>query len=400
MDNNTNGIFGDAFTTALKQQVTADSAVFMPDERETTFRGNIGWALARNMFRLYTASALAEFELQTTMEEGDDSYKGVVEFNGKTYPITTTMAGGTFVRFDDVMIAGALREHIIDNDGSGWVFSERELVIPFDKMVYWGNDKFRDIVKERGGDLISSVGMTGMSGWKRGFRNFVAMHLLYLPSAVAAMMKWGQRGGMIDASVNIDEVWSAAPIWTVAQFDDEKIMFFSPEAQREVIGDEDGFQESTMFQQRAALWKLLGENNPLAYLPDKKTGKYAMESDALRNIIKTVMGVWKEPALLAINNVSLPISDLTDGQGRPIRQDIIVDWFSTEKEAKKFTSEDSSLTVTPQTNKSLPDSWTGMEREWKTAIEDVKTRFDSPDKVPQDTLDLLEATVEHLADWW
>ena len=128
-------IFGDAFAAALKQQVTKDSVAFMPEERDSTFRGNIGWATAQNRFRLYTASDLQSYELEVTMDEGDDSYTGVVRWNGADYRITTTMAGGTFVWFVDVNIAGAMREHIVNKEGTAWVFSERELAVPVDKIV-------------------------------------------------------------------------------------------------------------------------------------------------------------------------------------------------------------------------------------------------------------------------
>jgi len=368
------------------------------------FRGTVGWATQKNVYRLYCQQELTAFDLVVKMDKGEEDeevYIGIVEWNGQEYRMSNTMSGGSFVYFDDSITAGLMRQHIVDQEGTAYVFSERHTIMPVDKVVYWGSEKLKEAIISRGGEeYTTTVSLSNIGRWKTGMRYFAAYHLLYFPSMIAALAKWGQRNGMLDIIEDIDEIWNIRPLFSSAQYDEDDVMFYSEEAQGELVGDDSGFQKSILYQQRAALWELFEEENPLAYLPEKKTGKYAMSSDSLAGAINFGMGEWKEPQLIAIESVPVPVYDVTDNNGWPIKQTIIVNWFDTEEQALAFVAQSDNVVAEAKSGKKLPEAWAGMLTEWESAVVDVKARFDSSDKVDKDTYEILSVTPEELKEWW
>jgi len=382
-------IFGKRFTQALEKQVVEG---FTPQgERDTSFRGVIGYGYPHDVFRAY--SPMIPDELNFKPGEQVD-YIGTVVFDGDTFPAKTTQNNGLFIEFETDTQFAAYKVFLHDTHGViAYVFRERVVTFPFDRVVYWGSEKLRDAIAERGGDYNISVSYAPLSSYQKRPEDVVRFHLMYLPSFVAALTRWGS-----DAKVDFD----LGIIFQHLESDEDNRFFFSREAQQALIGTtQDEFYDSILFQQRAKLWKLLGESNPLAYNPPEENGKtdiYTVESEDLKNAINFALGKWGEPMLMAAEGFFVPIVGLQDNNGWQSRQQVITRVFDSESEVAEFTREP-TLPVRTDSNP-VPSAWVGMESEWHSAVSDLKKRFGSPDEVDSYTLDLIEASLDDLKAWW
>lgn len=148
---------------------------------------------------------------------------------------------------------------------------------------------------------------------------------------------------------------------------------FSDEFQRTMIGDPDGKSAEAMLDselgaRRTALWVALGENNPLAYLPIGKTGKYAATNETFSQLLGIYSRAWKAPLPAEVVSFYDPRVDAhwTDTSGEEKRQRVsaFTRFFADAEEARVEANR--QLTERASRDSSdgepeLPSEWAGYK---------------------------------------
>lgn len=168
-------------------------------------------------------------------------------------------------------------------------------------------------------------------------------HLIALPAAVAAVAKANKWDvpqmdfSMIAGKATTDE-------------NDKYGVHVTDEFQKELIGDPDEkdfrkvVQECVLGKQRVALWKALGEEDPLKYTLDGVNSKglpleWNTEAPKLKACLGVANRVWTQPIFGRLLMLTDPRVN-SAGEGKSGSLPALVEVFRTEAEAKAAAAED------------------------------------------------------------
>jgi hypothetical protein len=253
------------------------------------------------------------------------------------------------------------------------------------------------------------------------------LHMIALPAAVQAYARalgWEVPAMDISALVSRDTA-------------------FTDTFQAEMIGDPDApdkFEESVLWQYRAALWKALGEDNPQAYRSHGSGSKFDAGDNRLSKALNILNKPWTKPAWARLVPVLDPRVGATytppDGEPKRLSIPAVMDIYASKEAAQAAadadrertgsvsTSASTSASDAPATKASkpaaggkpaVPPDWKGYEEDWKGTVREqmgdvpaapplakkhkAQVLAELREKAEAGTLDIA-ATVEDVEAWW
>lgn len=169
------------------------------------------------------------------------------------------------------------------------------------------------------------------------------------------------------------------------------------------------YEWSVLWERRAALWKLLGSDDPLPYRPagtaqaeDKpKNEKYdAPANSQLNEALDVLAYAWSDYAWCKVLGVNDPRVDATLKTGQQLNIPAIIKFYGSEDEARaeaaaelaaREAGEDGEVaaavaatpTMAPVATTTtelppVPEAWTGFDANWKAEVVKIKTQYPGP----------------------
>lgn len=253
----------------------------------------------------------------------------------------------------------------------------------------------------------------GTHGARKGkpYKTQHEFHLIALPAAVnAAALVYGYETPGFDLSELISTDYVP-----------------SDENQARLIGAEGhDYKESVLWQQRAALWRALGEENADVYnpIPTNEEGnlvpelagtkeyKLSTASEKLHKCLRIFFAPWTAPIWCRLQLVTDPrvdayYEDKQTGDAKRLNVPAITEIFTGEAEARAAAEADSAGTdegteAAPTDSKpALPPDWVGFESDWMDVVRGLKEQGKPMPVVlktvkPED----ISATADDVKKWW
>lgn len=225
-------------------------------------------------------------------------------------------------------------------------------------------------------------------------------HMIALPAAVQAM---ALRAGFLEKDAprpfHLDDLMGGNLI-----VDDD--------FQVSMIGNSaDNYQQSELWQRRAALWAALGEDDPLKHEPKSSESKYATESDQLDACLRIVVNAWTKPVWGRLALVPDPRVDAVYGdEAKRLSIPALIEIYANEQEARAAAEQEGASAPTAKTGEEkdsgpgLPAAWQAYEKEWRAELKGRKTEG-SKGKLPAAPVlkrmaGELDCTVDDIKAWW
>jgi hypothetical protein len=253
----------------------------------------------------------------------------------------------------------------------------------------------------------------GAHGSRRGtpYKRQHEFHLVALPAAVNAV---AQVLGYQTPGFDLSELLSTDYMPT-------------DENQFRLIGGEGhDYKESVLWQQRAALWKALGEDNADVYNPipvvdgtphpdlaGTKEYKLNTGSAKLNDCLRLYFNAWLEPIWCRLMLVTDPRVDAyykrSDDENKRLNIPAITEIFTSEEtarataEAETTSNGETTETGTTATGSgpTVPEDWVGYEEDWKNIVRGIKAEGKPmPIALKNVKPDEISATVDDVRAWW
>lgn len=188
----------------------------------------------------------------------------------------------------------------------------------------------------------------------------------------------------------------------------------------------EGWQDSFLWQRRAALWAALGEDNVTAYLPightagGKSVAKYVTKAPRLSECLKLATMRWIKPAYANVLQVPDPRVDAKSGDRRLTVAAIVALYGNktaaqAAAEAMKTTGDETeaatTTTATPATptvrtttavpvtvTYAIPQAWRGFEADWKVAVAAAKVALGTVPAGPPPAIAAFKAKIAAYAN--
>lgn len=220
-------------------------------------------------------------------------------------------------------------------------------------------------------------------------------HMIALPAAVNAL---AQRMNYIPESM-----FSLNDLLDNQRFDDE--------FQYTMIGGKDHpYQDSKLWQQRAALWAALGEENTAAYNSIGTGTSYDTTSEKLSQMLTIASKPWIKSTWGRLVLVPDPRVDATYGaEGKRLTIPALTTLYANQEAAQAAVEKErgEDIVAVASSKKAaglaVPADWTGFEDAWKDELANKKSALDGVLPTGPKLAALakeLSASVDEIRTWW
>lgn len=193
---------------------------------------------------------------------------------------------------------------------------------------------------------------------------------------------------------------------------------YTDDFQLKMIGDKDNkgsWEQSELWQRRAALWASLGENDPKAYQP-LGSADFATSSEKLSNCLRFLTDAWSSPFYLRVIQVPDPSMkgayESKTEVGKMVHPGIpaILEFFGSKEDAQKAAQidierskkkDDSVPASNGSTPLAIPTSWheAGADDDWVAKINELKQQPLPNAPALNKLAKSLEVTSDELKAW-
>ncbi len=209
-------------------------------------------------------------------------------------------------------------------------------------------------------------------------------HFISLPAAIAAA---AAALGLDNPGFDLSELTEADIVYTP----DFQARMIGTEPQEQESGKykhinvKGGFWGAVLPQQRDALWKALGEENPKAFRRIGSGGKYDTSSKQLDQCLRIVERPWTEAAWALLVPVKDPRLDATAKSGTRLTVPALTTIYRGQEEAQAAAEELTGGEVAAANDNGglrLPTLWQGQESNWKSHVAKVKEALGGKPPIP------------------
>jgi hypothetical protein len=227
-----------------------------------------------------------------------------------------------------------------------------------------------------------------------------ALHMITLPSVVASVAK---MLGYTDHGYDLAEISVQADEF-IATDDLQFKLIGNPEAKPDAA---DHYTKSVLWQRRAELWSILGEDNPAAFevigkIDTKdRPSKFATTSEKLSQCLRVLGKTWKSPAWCRIATVLDPRVDAKSKKGGRITIPVMLEMFHNEAEARAAVEEQKGGATEPTHSgngtgePAYPKDYADIPTEWVSALGTAVAEGGAPAKIAKD----LGVSVKDVMVW-
>ena len=313
----------------------------IPVGGELTLGGMIGKFSAQVLFAFYSTTDIALAEVQPP--------KGLV---------VRKFGKGFRYYLKDQAALDTVREALGEQykPQQSWVFTAaRDSIVNMPKENL---DKFNE-------SISMELNITTLGSKK----NRHALHMIALPALVHSVAK--QLG------YDVPDISFSALIGNQVVFDDA--------LQTKMIGDDKGYVESQLWQQRQALWQALGESDASKYQPIKTGTKFDTTSEKLSNCLNYLThdwsGMWCRVAQVPDPRVDAVYGDESKRLSIPAVMDIFAsEKLARETGAKELAERAERVAAKSGSNGSeadptVPKAWQSDPGAWKAWIAELKAHY-------------------------
>ena len=330
---------------SLKSFLNKQTQVALPSSEDFAPSGFVGAWFAQVLFGFYSTEDLAQIE-------------DAPQVDGRPYHARRKMGQGFRYYFktkEHANAAGALVGMEL-NPQESWTWQCKR-----DKVLNFANaetlNKFSDVI-------VFDTRITSLKSKK--YRH--ELHMLALPMAVAS---YATALGYDNPGFDVSELLG-------------KDVLFTDEFQARMIGNENGYAESLLWQRRADLWRALGEEDATVYDPNKT------KANKLQECLYVLSAEWKSTVWARLITVPDPRVDATYGdENKRLTIPGVVQFFESEKEARATAEIDIARAKASKEAKAngnghstnghsalaIPDAWSDIPQDWNALVAQLKNEF-------------------------
>lgn len=224
------------------------------------------------------------------------------------------------------------------------------------------------------------VGISAYSG-----RDRAELHMIALPSAVQAVaVAGGAMGQAFDYKTLLKD--------DIEELDDDW--------QHEMIGDDDTWTESKLWQARKSIWAALGEENPRAYMYNTGSKKYDTTSQMLGQVLRLLYDSDGTELYARVMRVPHPDVSAVTKEGKRLGVLCIDRVYKNQEEAEiadGFGIED-AVNNANNNYPPLPQQWVGANPDdWIVWVRDLLAEekvLDKSSKVIENTIRKMDSRLQ------
>lgn len=283
------------------------------------------------------------------------------------------------------------REHA-ENTGQTYGADSVQAVWAFQttkpNVLNWYDDKMRDSFAD---DITFDNCQIKTFRSKKHRHEF---HFIALPAAVAA---YATANGWDNPGFDLSEL-------SKKDYRDDPLAI-TDEIAASLIGDEDGYADALLWQQRVALWEALGEANPRVYDPKKTSSKKLAEA------LGVYTSVWKEPVYARVVTVLNPRVDaLNSAQDKRLGVSALTEFFASKESAQeaadRLKGDDTAEAGATPSGPVVPSDWEDDREGWLAQMAEIRELGKKPVVMKSLRADVeacgtkYAATPDEIAEWW